>query len=134
MWEPHHSWIDAASDQFLPDDKQAESQIQKLKEWQAEQSVNVIKDLIWNWHIPIFSHGILQHAMKCLSSRLIQSFSHRISWSPTFISDILFESAYKYLKICLLDGGPQKYDTFCNYSNVSKIQITVSQIDEFNFF
>ena len=72
--------------------------------------------------------------MKCLSLRLIESFSHRISLSPTFISEILFESAYKYSKNGLLDGGPQKCDTFCNYSNVSKIQVTVSQIDEFNYF
>ena len=72
--------------------------------------------------------------MKYLSSRLIKSVSHRISWSPTFITDILFESAYKYLKNGLLDGGPEKYDTFCNYSNVRKIQVNVSQIDEFNYF
>jgi len=70
----------------------------------------------------------------CLSFRLIESISHIISGSPTFISEILIESTYKYSKNCLLDGGPQKYETFCNYSNVSKIQVTVSQIDEFNYF
>ena len=50
------------------------------------------------------------------------------------MSEILFESAYKNSKNCLLDGGPQKYDTFCNYSNISKIQVTVFQIDELNYY
>ena len=98
------------------------------------ESTETWKDLIGNWHIPLFSHWILQHAIKCPSSRLIKSFFHKISWSPTFISEILLESAYKNSKNCLLDGGPQKYDTFCNCSNVSKIQLTVSHIDELNYW
>ena len=66
--------------------------------------------------------------------KLNETFSHRISRSPTSKDKILFKSAYICWKNSLLYGGLRKKDTFCSYNVSKKKQITVSQIVQFNYF
>ena len=69
-------------------------------------NLSLLKNLIGNWHIALFSEWSIILAMKCLSLGLNETVSYIISWSPTSINKILFKSACIYFKNRLLDGKP----------------------------